>query len=359
MTDKLLHPFRFEHCHSLIFDLDIGKFSYTSSMEEADIIPLIDAGSLINEQISLIKPIYKKTQLILLLSLYHITEKDVSLQYRNILQKQLPGAIVEVVHTYSNIKNIGIYYDFLWERQKVYMTQYDNHDLSCRTWTQGMSKKCFALADIKPKTNPRHFLCPARIYNDAPRGELRTKLKNALHFNTSYKTDIANNIFLEPEDLSAETIRHYGIDGSEIILRGGSWCPIANHYYNKTIISVYVETLTYLNHDHGNKRSVTEKTFDPLIKGHFILPFGYCGLIEDICDYGFKLPTWIDYSYDSIENNDERFNAFLQVVNEIQATPIPTLTKLNNQDIDMLHYNRQLFYDKPNQSLYNMIEKLL
>ena len=45
----------------------------------------------------------------------------------------------------------------------------------------------------------------------------------------------------------------------------------------------------------------TEKTFTPMCKGHFVLPFGTPGTIAHLkSEYGFEFPHWIDYGYDNL-----------------------------------------------------------
>ncbi len=78
------------------------------------------------------------------------------------------------------------------------------------------------------------------------------------------------------------------------------WTPAHNAYYDNTAVSIYVETLLDA---HDIERDplgcITEKTWEPLIKGHFILPFGYTGMIQDLQPlYNTHLAPFIDYTYD-------------------------------------------------------------
>ena len=102
-----------------------------------------------------------------------------------------------------------------------------------------------------------------------------------------------------------------------------------------------------MNFNNRNVRSVTEKTFDPLIQGNFILPFGYPGLIKDILSYGFKLPNWIDYSYDSILDDDERFDAYMESLKKLNDYSLQQLFDMATADISILEYNRSIFYSRP------------
>lgn len=125
-------------------------------------------------------------------------------------------------------------------------------------------------------------------------------------------------------------------------LRQFGWWPANNAYYNSTTVSIYIETITY-----GTAiKSITEKTWDPLIKGHFILPFGYHGMIKDLKDrYNFKFPEWIDYSYDNYDNDLERWFKYTESVKKLFSTKsAKDLFELKIKDKDILIYNRQQFF---------------
>jgi hypothetical protein len=94
--------------------------------------------------------------------------------------------------------------------------------------------------------------------------------------------------------------------------------------------------------------SVTEKTFDPLIKGHFILPFGTYKFIENTkLHYGFEFPNFIDYSYDLIEDDAQRYYAYSREVERLLTIPIDTWREhWNNYNI-LRTANQQIFFDRP------------
>jgi hypothetical protein len=133
------------------------------------------------------------------------------------------------------------------------------------------------------------------------------------------------------------------------------WLPAANEIYEDTFISIYVETLI----DSFHTRVITEKTFDPLIKGHFILPFGYCGIIEDIKSYGFRLPIWINYEYDYEVDPEKRFNLFIQEFERLQKIEIQQYYKWFEKDYDLLVHNRNVFFNRPYDLLYPSLVKAL
>lgn len=120
-----------------------------------------------------------------------------------------------------------------------------------------------------------------------------------------------------------------------------NWWPMNNAYYNSTAVSIYIETITYGN----GVKSITEKTWDSLIKGHFILPFGYCGMINDLKSiYNFKFPNWIDYSYDACENDLERWFKYTESVKTLLTTSAKDLFELKIKDKKILKWNRNRFF---------------
>lgn len=333
--NTLLGPSTFAHL--LPFELEKDKWKFVNDINNSDVIPVLMKWSEteIDSDIQYIKPNYNG-QLILLISLFHIEETQTDRQHDYILSfwhKLTKNAII--VST-NNISKNSIYYDFLFNRQKVYFTEYDNYHVQDRVWVKYSNKNSFRLSDIDSKDANKKFLAPMRIYGNSPRMKYRELLKNNLRTKNGYLSYEDNTLL--PEGLNQD----HG---------PGTWLPVANTYYVDSYVSIYVETITFGQ----DVKSVTEKTFDPLIKGHYILPFGYSGLINDIKNYGFQLPKWIDYSYDSIVDDVDRFNKFIDTVHHITSLSLTELKTYQNTELNMLRHNRSLFYDKDYDSLYDKI----
>ena len=132
--------------------------------------------------------------------------------------------------------------------------------------------------------------------------------------------------------------------------------PIASRYFNQSAVSVYAETVCT---EKTGVHVISEKTFIPLVRGHYILPFGYRGLIDDLKLYDFKFPDWIDYSYDKIFNNEKRLEAYLESVKKIRALSYEELTYNANRDIELLKHNRNVFFTRSYDSLYDKIQAIV
>jgi hypothetical protein len=334
---------------SLPFMIEGDKWEYVSDINEATIIP-------VHYELSNIPQNLRSDQILLVIALYHIddmmyTDSDVKrvLSYIHRFHDK-----VIFVHTnHANTDPHCIFYDHMFNREKLYFVDYEKFGddiLSNKTWTIGCSREIYRQNPIT-KTPIKQVLSPTRIYNFGsdvhPRMSFRQRLTAILYRRANaYMGDTQNGIVLESNSSSSD------INSRIAFKEGGTWYPVADHYYNTSYVSVYVETLTQNN----RVRGVTEKSFDPLMKGNFILPFGYPGLIRDLQElYGFKLPNWIDYSYDDILDPEERFQAFLVSLDDLLKKDLKDLHRLYLEDKHILLHNRQVFIDKQYDKLHDKI----
>ena len=181
--------------------------------------------------------------------------------------------------------------------------------------------------------------------DDAVRDYLRTQLIMLLRNYPGYIGDPATGNFLMGQGVSEERL-HQQISVSGQL----GWTPIHNTYYENSVLSIYTETITMNTRDndwwYGLCRSITEKTWEPLIKGHFILPFGYQGMIADLVYfYDVALPDWIDYSYDDTENDLERWYLYNKEIKRVLALGAQTLYNNKSRDVHILQHNRKLFME--------------
>jgi hypothetical protein len=350
-ADKLLGDY---HKHLFPFDLENDKWIATSAREEADVIAVnfheLTTEIALSQKIIELKALkLRPEQKILFLHIFNITNTFADTNYylyiRKTLEQELKNDFA-IIHTNSSQPR-EICYDFLWNRQKLYYTEYNKIDLFERLYTHGTDESNFKLAPIEKTESLKKFLCPNRIYNFSHiRLEYRKKLANFLnqYQDDGYISDPVNGKILDAENPIVNKF-----------LNEGGWHPVANRYYQQTFFSIFCETLTGNILVDSPYNSITEKTWDPLIKGHFILPFGYKGMIDHIKSYGFKFPDWIDYSYDQIEDNDSRFQAFQESAKKLLETSIDDLMDLYTKDRDILIHNRQVFWDRPYDSLYDKV----
>lgn len=358
-SDEYIPGFCIARNNSLCFDIEKDKWIFVDSIEKSEVIPLqLRIGKELDAQYKSLIDLGYTNQWILFLDIFHLDER-VNHFYEEIIQFYKTKNINKILFVHSNKAiDFGIYYDFMFNRQKSYIQDFDTIVKGGRIYSYQADKSCYELASIKNDfTSNHYYLCPNRIYDwDHYRFAYRKRLKNHLD-SQDVKGFISNppHKILEPQQSSLLEFMKQDQYGG-----GGTWFPIHNKYYQQSYFSVYVETIT-VNYDEKinlrySYRAITEKTFDPLMKGHFILPFGYQGFIKDVLDYGFKLPSFIDYSYDLIENNEERFLSFLRSLDKLLAFSPADWQYCYKKHMETLEYNRQLFFDKSYDSLYDKVK---
>jgi hypothetical protein len=128
--------------------------------------------------------------------------------------------------------------------------------------------------------------------------------------------------------------------------RWGGYNPIHSRYYDDTFISIYAETL-----EHGSHVVITEKTHEPLIKGHFILPFGSRGLIAAVRHLGFRLPDFIDYRYDQVADDARRWECYSAEVKRLMRVPMQRWRELWTSHVELLRHNQRLFHTRDYERL--------
>lgn len=335
--------------HALPFELEKDKFVVTRNVQEAQVIPVIPnhAASEVKKQADFLGPI-RDDQLVLLMFHTHSHEGDSLQMFENHRTLWDPYAKnSRVVHLNRKLSDYGIFYDFCFNYVKSHFVDYDKFDLADGLWTRSSTKAMFDLDEIIRKPPHRTFLSPNRVSKNRE-SELRNSLRAEIHAfipsQSTWRGDPENGFIIYPQECSPLIFDD---------LSTGGMMPAHNTYYQQSFVSVFTETIVY----GPRTRSLTEKTYIPLIKGHFILPYGYKGMISDIRNKGFLLPNWIDYSYDELDD-DVRFEAFKGSMTKVLQYTEQELMALFYEDKYILEHNRNKFYVDDYDSLYESIMKL-
>jgi len=303
-------------------------------------------ASIISEKISTIKSFYDNQ----IIAIMAVTCADDNLDWQKIFDyvyqefhKHFPNKVV-LIHPFKNISNY-IYQNLYFNYTKAFYTSFKKLDLHNTNDGSYTTEKNFIINPIKPKdiTMSKIFLCANRIlYDDnknpivsSPKLRLRLKLLQLLRGKDGFLSDFENDIIL-PGQTDSSTEYLHRVRGN------GTWIPVHSDLYDRSYISIFIETTVT-----SGQKLITEKTYDPLIKGHFILPFGYSGIIQDLKSMGFIFPNWIDYSYDAIEDTNTRFHVFRKEIKRLLDLPKPSIDNHHIRDIDMLKHNQKLFFTKP------------
>jgi hypothetical protein len=222
-----------------------------------------------------------------------------------------------------NVKIIR--WDFMWNRIKAYYTASIPEELYLHHYSYG-NYKLFELDFERPR-HKKFLSMTGREYG------YRTHLYNFVKEYDGYVSNRSLGITLE---------------GNNVM---GAFNPAPNDFYLDSYFSCYVES----NCQQQNLIHVTEKTFEPLIKGHFILPVSNPGTIRRLRDLGFAFPTFIDYSFDEELDIVKRFELIKQEFIRLLTVDWPMLYK-DNQAI-LLHNQRCIHtvpYDRKILEIFNV-----
>jgi hypothetical protein len=350
--------------NDLPFHLEKDRWEFVSSVQEADIVPLVmpspikylhwDRTVSIQEQVDFIGPSLKDKMLLIMIHT-HISDTT-NVPTLDMFARKY-AEYTDNVFTVSNNSSLNhpkhLFTDFSFNLVKAYFTEYTKFDLvTNRLWSQKCTVASYTLPLIKSFNVTKRFLVPNVIRTTNEYKEYaRKKLAEKIEEDDCFYSDFSKNVVLLPEEKSQHCLTAHGPNGAGFL-------PISNHYYTESIVSAYVETIA--KHDVDIRNPVTcisEKTFIPLLKGHFILPFGHPGIIRELKEvYGFRFPEWIDYSYDSIYNEDKRLKMFLASMSDLRKISLRALTDLANKDIEIRKHNRRIFYSSEYDSLYDKVK---
>jgi len=226
----------------------------------------------------------------------------------------------------ANVKIIP--WDFMWNRFKLYYTQSVPWDIRVLHHYAGPDKyKCPELTFDWARSRKFLSMC-GREYG------WRTNLFELLQSRTDgYVSCRSRGITIEPEEIR------------------GAFSPVPNRYYLDSYVSIYVES----NCVRTDLVHITEKTYEPLLKGHFIMPFSNPGTISRLKHMGFEFPEFIDYSFDQESDCSQRFTMLTREFARIMNMDLGVLYQ-QHQDL-LLHNQRcvtNIDYDRRIQQLYEL-----
>lgn len=342
-----------------------NKWEFTSTVEEAKIIP-IDYYHYIswNESNDEMYKTRSNDAIFLVWYFEGFVFNYDPIELRMLAAKNIFAKMYDkVLYVHSNpLDNVDpnfIYYDLFFNREKLYLTDY-NHELCWKTQFTFTSPPCtFALDSLEKTFSPSNkiFLIPNRIRTTTSIPmRLKKKLKDFVNSNISsmYFSEPVTGNFLSPngwDTLPPEEIAHL-----TPILKNNGWAPIDNKYYKTSYVTVCVE-----NNTQGfvpNNFMVTEKYLDPLIKGNFPLVYAAPFTISNLKKiYGFKFPDWIDYSYDNIIDDNKRWESYLNSIKQVNQFSLEEIHNFYLSNLELLQHNRNIFYSRPYDIIYDKVKK--
>lgn len=353
-------------------------FSFTSELTDADVVAVSGSYNLTKFSTTQLrrrflhyrksKNKFSSSQVILDIShLYHVQEhyssahnllqlSDIYEQFAN-FDSQNPQ--VKILHTNAKLKhNPGnlVYIDFLWNLvQELYIKRphslYSMTDINNLHWFpitdhNMISQKAYVLNDLSVTLQKESFIGQGSSNSTltCAKDYYRNTLATTLAKYPGYISNApSNNYLLGQLDGINDNRKITDVNSNAVRHNNGHWHPIHNTYYDQSVISIYVESVVHS----ADVSCITEKTWDSLIRGHFILPFGYHNIVQELVnDYNVLLPDWIDYSYDSISDDDLRWSAYLSEVERVVQLGTEQLYnhKVSSRGQEIIHHNRNIFY---------------
>lgn len=134
-----------------------------------------------------------------------------------------------------------------------------------------------------------------------------------------------------------------------------------NRYHNTVIehfrnsyLNLVIET--HFDADQSGGTFLTEKTFKPIKHCQLFLIVGPAGSIAQLKKMGYRtFDTWIDHSYDSIENNTQRWNA---VMSEFERLCNSNLHRMYQDCCASIQHNQRLFLSCKAERLNTLLQKV-
>lgn len=345
--------------HDMFARIEKDKWELVYDIEQADVIPCV-AHFDNQEFINLLNNTVREDQILIVMNLFHTDNYMTDEWFRSAAWDNIRNLKCKtlIIHNnnYDTLDPKYIFYDIMFNRQKYYMFDMDEDFYpESKRWTQNSKREFYTFGPIDKclTKNTKKILCLNRVAWLAKhvinkRTIARTGLKNLLTDKQDvYLSDPDLNMFFQPN--------HYEDGTIDVLKSGGTWYPASDCYYNSSYISVYVESVVDAA-DTANIFCASEKTYDPLVKGNFILPFSSPNFIQGLKNwYGFRFPSWIDYSYDAEPNFYKRLVMYLKSVEKICQMDLTTIHQHYLTDKDMLEHNRNRFKEIEYSGLHDKV----
>ena len=337
--------------HLLPFAFD-ERWRITNSIDEADIVPILlqfGPPKQARDQYNYYQSITTRKHKIVMLDLFHDREDPDSHRYDG-YYKIWGDDLVILTTYYDHYDPRLVTYDFLWNRTKgLYSYGYFNTKIAQESnWFRGLDLDIFQGGSIYKKNFTGKIICPNRVYE----GKLETV--NRLWYRKQLQQDVEdfeNVLISDPDNFKIFKTANWKPEYKDTINNGGVYAPIDPLIYKSTFASAYVESVCV---DTINK-SITEKTWEPLLKGHFIIPFAAPGIIDELLSRGFIMPEFIDYSYANEQDDKLRYQGFIEEIQKLNSLPFNKINKLYKDNLEILVYNQNQFKLKEYDDLYSKL----
>ena len=127
--------------------------------------------------------------------------------------------------------------------------------------------------------------------------------------------------------------------------------------YNDSYFNIVLETM--IDVDNSGGKFVTEKTFKPIFNNQFFVAVSSYNHMAHLRELGYKtFGRVIDEHYDSINNNQERFEAVLALTKDLCARPLTELHTIYQQLQPEITHNYQIFVAGMRHRLQAVVDRI-
>ena len=341
--------------YDLFVRIEKDKWELVYDLSEAEVIPCL-AYTDNEEFINLLDNTVREDQILIAMNIFHNDDRMTDEWFRSSVWDKIRNLRCRtlIIHNnnYDTLDPKYIFYDIMFNRQKYYMFDMEEDFYpNTKLWTYNAKREYYTIGPIDKvlTKDSKKILCLNRLawpkkWRFGKRIIARTQLAKVLADEQDiYLSDPNVNNFFYPNQYEEDTIN--------VQHSGGTWYPAADFYYNSSYVSAYIESVT-----DGNTFFASEKTYDPLAKGNFILPFSAPNFIEGLQNwYGFRFPQWIDYSYDEVKDFNKRLLHYSESVKKICQMDLETLHQHYINDKDILDHNRNRFLEIQYSGLHDKV----
>ena len=127
--------------------------------------------------------------------------------------------------------------------------------------------------------------------------------------------------------------------------------------YEDSYFNIVLETM--IDVDNSKGQFVTEKTFKPIFNNQFFVAVSSHNHMAHLRDLGYQsFGRVIDEHYDSIENNQERFEAVLTLTKDLCSRPLVELHDIYQQLQPEIEHNHWIFVSGMNRRLQAVVDRI-
>jgi len=127
--------------------------------------------------------------------------------------------------------------------------------------------------------------------------------------------------------------------------------------YEDSYFNIVLETM--IDVDNSGGQFLTEKTFKPIFNNQFFIAVSSHNHMAHLRELGYKtFGRVIDEHYDSIENNQERFELVLALTKDLAAKPLTDLHSMYQQLQTEITHNHQVFVAGMRHRLQAVVDRI-